>query len=49
MKVYDQSATEVDAEVSEEIVKESPGTFQVMLSNGELGNHWPFINMFILN
>ena len=34
MKVYDQSATEVDAEVFEEIVKESPGTFQVMLSNG---------------
>ena len=27
MKVYDQSDTEVDADVFEEIVKESPGAF----------------------
>ena len=39
MKVFDQSDTEVDVEVFEEIVKESPGTFRVMLSNEELGNH----------
>ncbi|CAI5670013.1 unnamed protein product [Oreochromis niloticus] len=37
MKVFDQSDTEVDAEVFEEIVKGSPGTFRVMLSNEELG------------
>lgn len=39
MKVFDQSDTEVDAEVFEEIVKGSPVTFRVMLSNEELGNH----------
>lgn len=39
MKVFDQCDTEVDGEVFEEIVKESPGTFRVMLSNEELGNH----------
>ena len=39
MKVYDQSDTEIDAEVFEEIVKESPGTFKVTLSNEEHGNH----------
>ncbi|XP_030279373.1 uncharacterized protein LOC115585259 isoform X2 [Sparus aurata] len=38
MKVYDQSDTEVDAEVFEEIVKDSPGTFRVMLSNEELAS-----------
>ncbi|XP_026005745.1 uncharacterized protein LOC113010752 [Astatotilapia calliptera] len=37
MKVFDQSDTEVDAEVFEEIVKGSPVTFRVMLSNEELG------------
>ncbi|XP_072559112.1 uncharacterized protein [Paramormyrops kingsleyae] len=37
MKVYDQSDTEVDAEVFEEILKESPGTFRIMLGNEELG------------
>ncbi|XP_049447697.1 uncharacterized protein LOC125898086 [Epinephelus fuscoguttatus] len=36
MKVFDQSDTEVDGEVFEEIVKESPGTFRVVLSNEEL-------------
>lgn len=39
MKVFDQSDTEVDGEVFEELVKESPGTFRVMLSNEELGNY----------
>lgn len=38
MKVLDQSDTEVDREVFEEIVKESPGTLRVMLINQELGN-----------
>ncbi|KAM9447084.1 uncharacterized protein Hap1MRO34_023537 [Clarias gariepinus] len=37
IKVYDQSDTEVDTEVFEEIVKESPGTFRIMLGNGGLG------------
>lgn len=36
MKMFDQSDTEVDGEVFE-IVKESPGTFHVKLSNEELG------------
>ncbi|CAB1435190.1 unnamed protein product [Pleuronectes platessa] len=36
LKVFDQSDTEVDGEVFEEIVKESPGTFKVMLSKEEL-------------
>ncbi|XP_076613140.1 uncharacterized protein LOC143336740 [Chaetodon auriga] len=36
MKVLDQSDTEVDREVFEEIVKESPGTLRVMLINEEL-------------
>ncbi|KAL7381300.1 hypothetical protein ABVT39_003530 [Epinephelus coioides] len=36
MKVFDQSDTEVDGEVFEEIVKESLGTFRVVLSNEEL-------------
>lgn len=39
MKVFDQSDTEVDEEVFEEIVKESQVTFQVKLRNEELGNH----------
>lgn len=39
IKVYDQSDTEVDTEVFEEIVKESPGTFRIMLGNGGLGIH----------
>lgn len=39
MKVFDQSDTEVDEEVFEEIVKESQGTFHIKLSNEELGNH----------
>ncbi|KAG7499909.1 hypothetical protein JOB18_002923 [Solea senegalensis] len=34
--MFDQSDTEVDGEVFEEIVKESPGTFKVMLSKEEL-------------
>uniref|UniRef100_A0A1A8NN88 Si:dkey-103d23.3 n=3 Tax=Nothobranchius TaxID=28779 RepID=A0A1A8NN88_9TELE len=38
LKVYDQSDTQIDAEVFEEIVKESPGTFRVMMSNEELGS-----------
>ncbi|KAF7690033.1 hypothetical protein HF521_011837 [Silurus meridionalis] len=37
IKVYDQSDTEVDTEVFEEIVKESPGTLRIMLGNGGLG------------
>ncbi|KAI3369245.1 hypothetical protein L3Q82_007788 [Scortum barcoo] len=37
IKVYDQSHTEVDAEVFEKTVKESPGTFRVMLTNEEFG------------
>ncbi|XP_066508846.1 uncharacterized protein [Hoplias malabaricus] len=37
MKVYDQSNTEVDSEVFEEIAKESPGTFRVTLYSEELG------------
>ncbi|KAL7868765.1 hypothetical protein SRHO_G00101490 [Serrasalmus rhombeus] len=37
IKVYDQSDTEVDSEVFEEIAKESPGTFRVTLCNEELG------------
>lgn len=37
--MYDQSDTEVDTEVFEEIVKESPGTFKIMLGNGGLGIH----------
>ncbi|KAE8278223.1 hypothetical protein D5F01_LYC23691 [Larimichthys crocea] len=36
LKVFDQSDTEFDGEVFEEIVKESPGTFKVMLSKEEL-------------
>lgn len=39
MKVYEHSDTEFDEEDFEEIVKESKGTFQVKLRNGELGNH----------
>lgn len=39
MKVFDQSDTEVDEEVFEEIVKEAQGTFHIKLSNEELGNH----------
>ncbi|XP_030587923.1 uncharacterized protein LOC115782070 isoform X1 [Archocentrus centrarchus] len=35
LKVYDQSDTEVDVDVFEEIVNQSPGTFRVMLSNKE--------------
>ncbi|CAL8295164.1 unnamed protein product [Lota lota] len=34
IKVYDQSDTEVDSDVFEELVKESPGTFRIMLGNG---------------
>ncbi|XP_037304448.2 uncharacterized protein si:ch211-277p15.1 [Pungitius pungitius] len=37
IKVYDQSDTEVDTEVFEEIVKESPGTLRIMLDNGGHG------------
>ncbi|XP_066540242.1 uncharacterized protein [Hoplias malabaricus] len=37
MKVYDQSNTEVDSEVFEEIAKESPGTFRATLYSEELG------------
>ncbi|XP_031440292.1 uncharacterized protein LOC116224474 [Clupea harengus] len=37
MKVYDQSDTEVDSEVFEEIVKESPGAFRIMLGSEGLG------------
>lgn len=37
--MYDQSDTEVDTEVFEEIVKESPGTLRIMLGNGGLGIH----------
>ena len=40
MKVYDQSDTEVDSEVFEEIVKESPGAFRIMLGSEGLGNLW---------
>ncbi|XP_060938901.1 uncharacterized protein LOC133015666 [Limanda limanda] len=36
LKVFDQSDIEVDGEVFEEIVNESPGTFKVMLSKEEL-------------
>ncbi|XP_076836399.1 uncharacterized protein LOC143528675 isoform X2 [Brachyhypopomus gauderio] len=36
IKVYDQSDTEIDAEVFEDIAKESPGTFRVTLANEEL-------------
>ncbi|ROL42068.1 Zinc finger MYM-type protein 1 [Anabarilius grahami] len=36
IKVYDQSDTEVDTEVFEETVKESPGTLRIMLGNGGL-------------
>lgn len=40
LKVYDQSDTEVDVDVFEEIVNQSSGTFRVMLSNKEdPGNH----------
>ncbi|GAA6069268.1 uncharacterized protein LOC120484307 [Tachysurus ichikawai] len=37
IKVYYQSDTEVDAEVFEEIVKESPGTLRIKLGNGGFG------------
>ncbi|XP_073719706.1 uncharacterized protein [Misgurnus anguillicaudatus] len=37
IKVYDQSDTEVDTEVFEEIVQESPGNLRIMLGNGGLG------------
>lgn len=37
--MYDQSDTEVDTEVFEEIVKESPGTLRIMLGDGGLGIH----------
>lgn len=39
LKVLDPSDTEVDREVFEEIVKESPGTLRVLFINEELGNH----------
>lgn len=48
LKVYDQTDTEVDADVFEELVKESPGAFRVMLKNEELGNNH-CTNVFILN
>ncbi|XP_063058389.1 uncharacterized protein LOC134451923 [Engraulis encrasicolus] len=38
LKVYDQSNTEVDAEVFEELVKEFHGPFLVSLANGAPGN-----------
>ena len=38
MKVYDQSDTEVDADVFEEIVKDSPGAFRIMLGSEGFGN-----------
>lgn len=40
MKVYDQSDTDIDSEVFEELVQESPGAFCIMLSNEGCGKHW---------
>lgn len=48
--MYDQSDTEVDVDVFEEIVHQSPGTFRVMLSNKEdPGNHQQFTDVYIFN
>lgn len=46
LKVYDQSDTEVDIDVFEEIVKQSPGTFKVTLRNEEPAQ---FTGVFIFN
>jgi len=39
MKVCDQSDTEIDSEVFEELVQESGGPFRIILSNEGYGNH----------
>ena len=47
MKVLDQSDTEVDGEVFEEILKESPGTLRVVFKNEGLGNNSSFTHVHV--